>query len=274
MKKKISTPGSPGRAVGAALAAVLVLFATDAAAFHFDEEELREEGLEIEIDELEVERDDGQIEIDYDLDGSDWRRAERAGLSLWFGVFVERGHDGSGNWNLWYSMPLLDDDGAVAYPEFRRLERDHVVVRIVAVSNGSLLYPGHGLFTDGSLYVAVRGNHEDDHSHGSTTNPHVQRHVDVAHGSKRFYTVETQLSFVGSLHRYQWFGPSYGFQHLRRTFRRQDLLTRRFHRHLHYHHGHTCGCGGFRHSGPHSRPHHSGGHHRSGTHRPIRIGIN
>lgn len=250
--------------------ALLVLFPAVGLAGHLDESDLREEGLELEIEDLEVDRDDHRLRVEYDIDSSDWQRAQRAGLSLWLGIFVERGDEGSGQWDLWYSMPLISEDGSAEYPNHMDLEREHVVARLVAVSNGTLLSPGHGLFTDGSIFVAVRGNHDDDHSHGDSNDTFVRRHVELEHRSSALYSVDTHLSFVGSLHQYQWFAPHYGFHQLRTWLQRQHLLTREFHRHLHHHHGHTCGCGGLQRETSSSS---HGRHHRTGTHHRIEIRV-
>lgn len=233
-----------GRMLAAVVCAGLVaLLPAAAIAGHLDESDLREDGLELEVEDLEVERDDDRVRVEYDIDTGDWNRATDAGLSLWLGIFVENGRDGSGRWNLWHSMPLVSKDGSAEYPEYLDLERNHVVARLVAVSNGTLISPGHGLFTDGSMYVAVRGNHSDDHTHGKTRNSHIRRHIELEHRSSALYSVDIHLSYVGSLHKYQWYTPSYGFHRFRTWLQRQRLFTGAFHRHLHHHHRHTCTCG-------------------------------
>lgn len=206
-------------------------------AWHVDEEKLREEGIELEVEDLEVELDSGRVEVDYRIDSSDWRKTVRSGLSMWLGVFVERGEESSGQWDLWYAMPMLAEDGSAHFPEYLELrDRDHVVVRFIGISNGSYLSPGHGVFADGSLYVAVRGNHRDDHSHRETDDPHIERHKQLEHRSSVLYSVDVQLSYSGSLHRFGWFQPAYGFYRLRHWLEQQHLLTDHFRRHIDHHH--------------------------------------
>jgi len=256
-------------------ALLLVVLPATAFAGHLEESDLRDDGLKLEVEDLEVERDDHRVTVDYEIDSSDWNRANRAGLSLWLGIFVEQGREGSGQWDLWYSVPLVSSDGAAEFPEYMELDRDHVVARLIAVSNGTLLSPGRGLFTDGSIYAAVRGNHADDHSHGDTDDPHIRRHVELEHRSSALYSVDIHLSFVGSLHQYGWYEASHGFHRMRLWLRRQSLLTEQFHRHLHRHHAHACNCGRQLGDGSIQRSHHHHGdrrhHHRSGRRIEIRI---
>lgn len=248
---------------GILLAGVLVAWAwpVQTKAGHPDGDELRESGFEVEVETMEVETDRDRVSIDYAVDSGDRRRARRAGLSLWMGVFTS---GRSSDWHLMYALPLVSDDGSAILPRYLTIGQDHVVVRLVAISNGHYLSPGSGLFADGSMYVGVDGQHEDDHSHDGDGR-FMRRHVELGHRTTALQSIDMKLSFVGTLHQFGWFAPRFGFHRFHTWFQRQSLLTQQFRRHLRRHHHHTCSV--TTESGRHRHGGH--GHRRSAGSRTI-----
>ncbi|GEM_PF-4534271 len=204
------------------------------------EEELRTEGMTVEVDHLEVERDEdfNTVELQWEIDAADFSEARRRGLAIWLQVDLFNGSFAGEvpgeEWSTWRAIAVSDHDGSVQLPDDLTNSDKHVGVRVLAVSDGRHLPPLHALYGQTRLTVGVDPLHDDDHKHVDDR-AHAQ-HNEVNHGRSVYESTEVQLKHIGSLFRYDWFAPRYGYANLCQVFALQSLAHQRLHLYLSRHH--------------------------------------